>query len=131
VAGDKEGDEEGSKGNGNGDNTGNGNNSKVAGDEMARAARTIAAAMRMVGDKEGNSEGGKVMAIATRVAGDKEGSGKGGKGNGNNNKGVRQGTAMATKRAMATATRVVGKEEGDSNKEGNCNSSEGGRQQRG
>ncbi len=38
--------------------------------------------------------------------GNKEGKGEGGKGKGNGDKGVKQGAAMATKRAMATATRV-------------------------
>jgi hypothetical protein len=46
-----------------------------------------------------------------RVAGNKEGYGEGGKGNGDSNKGVRQGTALATKWAMAAATRVAGEEE--------------------
>jgi hypothetical protein len=46
-----------------------------------------------------------------RMAGNKEGNGGCGKGNGDSNKGVRQGTALATKWAMATAARVPGKEE--------------------
>ncbi len=52
-----------------------------------------------------------VGATAMRVAGNKEGNGEGGKGNGDSNKGVRQGTALATKWAMVTVTRVAGKEE--------------------
>ncbi len=52
-----------------------------------------------------------VGATAMRVAGNKEGNGEGGKGNGDSDKGVRQGTALAMKWAMATATRVAGKEE--------------------
>jgi hypothetical protein len=43
-----------------------------------------------------------------RVAGNKEGNGEGGKGDCNGNKGIRQGMAMAIKRAMATMTRVAG-----------------------
>jgi hypothetical protein len=58
------------------------------------------------------------MATAMRLACYKEGKVKGGKGDGNDSKGIKQGTAMATKRAMATATRVAGNKEGngDSNK---------------
>jgi hypothetical protein len=51
-----------------------------------------------------------------RMAGNEEGNGEGGKGNGDSNKGVRQGTALATKWAMATATRVVGEEESERHK---------------
>ncbi len=51
-----------------------------------------------------------------RVAGNKEGNGKGGKGNDNGNKGVSQGMAIATKRAIATVTRVVGEEESKASK---------------
>ncbi len=54
--------------------------------EKARAARVMAAAMRVGGDEEG--EGDKAMAMATRIAG--------------------EWTATATKRAMVTATRVAG-----------------------
>jgi hypothetical protein len=50
-------------------------------------ARTMAKAVRVVGDKEG--EGGKAMAMATRIAG--------------------EWTVTSTKRALVTATRVVGK----------------------
>jgi hypothetical protein len=53
----------------------------------ARAARAMAMAMMVAGDKDGN--GGKAMMMATRMAG--------------------KWTAMATKRAMATVTRVAGK----------------------
>jgi hypothetical protein len=49
----------------------------------------------------------RTMAMAKMVVGNKEG--KGGKANGNGNKGGRQATAAATKTAMAMATRVVGK----------------------
>jgi hypothetical protein len=59
------------------------------------------------------------MAMAMRVAGNKEG-------NGNGNKGVGQRTAMATKRAMGTATRVAGKEEGKGGM-GDGNLNKGGR----
>jgi hypothetical protein len=55
--------------------------------ERARAARAMATAMRVVGNKEG--KGDKVMAMATRIAG--------------------EWTATATKRVMVKATRVVGK----------------------
>jgi hypothetical protein len=48
----------------------------------------IAMVMRVVGDEEG--EGGKVMVMATRMAG--------------------KWTVMATKRAMALATRVASKQ---------------------
>jgi hypothetical protein len=57
-----------------------------------------------------------VGAMATRVAGNKEGNGEGGKGNGDSDKGVRQGTALAMKWAMATATRVAGEEESERSK---------------
>jgi hypothetical protein len=62
-----------------------------------------------------------VGAMAMTVAGNKEGVGKGSKGDGNGNKGVRQGTAIATKRAIDTATRVVGKEESKGGKGGDNN----------
>ncbi len=52
-----------------------------------------------------------VGAMAMRVVGNKEGNGKGGKGGGDSNKGVRQGTALMSKWAMATAMSVAGKEE--------------------
>jgi hypothetical protein len=48
------------------------------------------------------------MATAMRVAGNKDA--KGGKGNGNGNKGGRQVMVTATKRAIATAVRVAGKQ---------------------
>jgi hypothetical protein len=57
-----------------------------------------------------------VGAMAMRVVGNKEGNGEGGKGNGDSNKGVRQGTALATKWAMATVTRAAGKEESEGGK---------------
>ncbi len=43
--------------------------------------------------------------------------GKGGKGEGHDDKGVGRGTAKSTKRAMATATRVVGNKESTGNKD--------------
>jgi hypothetical protein len=52
-----------------------------------------------------------VGAMAMRVVGNEEGNGEGSNGNGDSDKGVRQGTALATKWAMATATRVAGEEE--------------------
>ncbi len=52
-----------------------------------------------------------VGAMAMTVAGNEEGNGEGGKRNRDSNKGVRQGMTLATKWVMATATRVVGKEE--------------------
>jgi hypothetical protein len=51
-----------------------------------------------------------------RVVGDEEGNGEDGKGDGDSDKGVRQGTALATKWAMATATRVAGREESERGK---------------
>ncbi len=64
------------------------------------------------------------MATATRVPHYKQGNDDGGKG-------VRQGMATVTKRAMATATRVVGNKEGDGNKDCNGNRDKGGGQQGG
>ncbi len=52
-----------------------------------------------------------IGAMAIRVAGNEEGNGEGGKGNGESDKGVRQGMALATKWAMATAMRVASEEE--------------------
>ncbi len=51
----------------------------------------------------------RAMATAMRVAGDKES--KDGKGNGNNDKGAGQVTAMSMKRAMAMVMRVAGKQQ--------------------
>jgi hypothetical protein len=73
----------------------------------------------------------RVIAMAMRVVGNKEGIGKGGKSNDNGNEGVRRWMAMAIKRAMATAMGVVGNKEGNGNKEDDGNSNKGGRQQRG
>jgi hypothetical protein len=56
--------------------------------ERARAARAMAMAMRVAGNKEG--KGNKAMAMATRIA--------------------VEWNKTATKRAMVTATRVVGKQ---------------------
>jgi hypothetical protein len=55
--------------------------------ERARAARAMATAMRVAGDKEG--KGNKAMVMATRIAG--------------------EWTAIETKRAMVTTVRVVDK----------------------
>jgi hypothetical protein len=49
----------------------------------------------------------RAMTMAMRVAGNEEGNGEGIKGDGNGNKGVRQGTATLMKRATATAARVA------------------------
>jgi hypothetical protein len=54
--------------------------------------------------------------MTMRVPGNKEGNGEGGKGNDSSDKGVGQETAMATKRAMVTATRVAGDKECNGNK---------------
>jgi hypothetical protein len=75
------------------------------------------------GKEEGNGDGSK-----SNGDGNKEG--KGGKGKGHGDKGVGRGTAMLTKRAMATATRVVGNEECTGNRF-NCNSNKGGGRQKG
>ncbi len=56
--------------------------------ERARAARAMATAMRVTGNKEG--KGDKVMAMATRIAA--------------------EWTATVTKRAMVMATRVADKQ---------------------
>jgi hypothetical protein len=50
----------------------------------------------------------RAMAMAMRVVGNKEGNGNFGKRDGNGNKGGRQATATATKRVIVTATRVAG-----------------------
>jgi hypothetical protein len=97
---------DGNKGNGNGnrDNVGNEDWDKVDGQQRrkgSRVARAIAKAMRGAGTKEG--KGSKAMAMATRVVGDY--------------------TATATKKAMATKTREVNKEEG--NGKGNKNNGDG------
>jgi hypothetical protein len=52
-----------------------------------------------------------VGVMAMRVVGNKEGDSKGSKGNGYCDKGVRQGMEKVTKRVMVTATQVVGKKE--------------------
>jgi hypothetical protein len=56
--------------------------------ERARAARAMATAMRVAGNKEG--KGDKAMATAIRIAG--------------------EWTETATKRVMVTATRVAGEQ---------------------
>jgi hypothetical protein len=76
-----------------------------------------------VGKGEGNGDGGK-------SDGDGNKEGKGGKGKGHGDEGVGQRTATLTKRAMATATRVVGNEESTGNRF-NCDSDKGGGRQRG
>ncbi len=48
------------------------------------------------------------MMTTMRVAGNKEGNGNFSKRDGNGDKGGRQATAMATKRVIVMATRVVG-----------------------
>jgi hypothetical protein len=50
------------------------------------------------------------MVTAMRVVGDEEGNGDGGKSNGNGDQGGGQETEMATKRVMVKATRVAGKQ---------------------
>jgi hypothetical protein len=87
------------------------------GDGKATAMRVMARAMaimwvmamvaRLAGNKEGKGNGERSMATAMRVAGDKEGNGNGGKSNGD--KGGGKAMAMATKRVIVTAIRVVGK----------------------
>jgi hypothetical protein len=57
-----------------------------------------------------------VIATAMRMVGDKGVNGNGGRSNGNSDKGGRQATAVAMKRAMALATRVTGGKEGNGNK---------------
>jgi hypothetical protein len=86
LAGNEEGKDKGSKGNGNGN-------------------------VRVVGKEEG--KGSKAMALVTRMAGkwtvmQQES-------NGDGNKGGRGAMATATKRAMAMATRVGGHKEGNGN----------------
>jgi hypothetical protein len=61
--------------------------------ERTRAARAMATAMRVVGDKE--CKGDKVMAMATRIEGERTATATNGT------------MVMATKRIMATATMVV------------------------
>ncbi len=48
--------------------------------------------------------------MVMRVAGDKEGNSNGGKSNGNSNKGGGQAMAMATKRVMVKVTSVASKQ---------------------
>jgi hypothetical protein len=64
--------------------------------------------------------------MAITMAGSKEG-------DGNGNNGVRQGTVMATTRAMVAAMRVIGDKEGKGSKggKGQGYSNKGGGQQRG
>jgi hypothetical protein len=103
-----------------------GNSNKGDGNEVGRQATATRAmatmwaametAMRLAGDKEGKGRGGKGNGNGNvRVAGEEEDGGQvdcnGNKeGNGNGNKGGRGAMVMATKRAMAMATRVAGNE---------------------
>jgi hypothetical protein len=57
-----------------------------------------------------------VGAMAMRVAGNKEVNGEGGKGDGDRDKDVRRGMALATKWATVTSTRVAGEEESKDSK---------------
>jgi hypothetical protein len=131
VAGDKEG--EGGKGHGVSNRVACNNEGDDKGGRQVTATRALAMAMRMAGDKEGKSKGGKGNGDNNvRVAGKEEDGGQvdcnGGKeGNGNSDEGGGRAMATPTKRAMVTATRVVGDEEdnGDSSKS-NGNSKEGG-----
>jgi hypothetical protein len=90
---------------------------------IARVASAKATTMRMAA--------ARAMMIAMRVAGNKKGYGKGGKVDGDGDKGVGQGMVAATKRAIATAARVVGDKEGDGNEEGNISSNKGNGQRSG
>ncbi len=98
---DGEGDGDGGKSDGNGDEESDGKSNKSNGE----------------GIEEGIDRGGKSNGDSGR-----EGKGEGGKGNGNGDKGVGRGTAPATKRAMATTTRVADNEESTGNGDCNCNS---------
>jgi hypothetical protein len=70
-------------------------------------AIAIATTMRHAGDEERKGKGRRAMAMAMRVAGNKEG--KGNKAMAMATRIAGEWTAAATKRAMVTATRVVGK----------------------
>jgi hypothetical protein len=102
---DGEGNCDGGKCDGNGNEEGDGKSSKSDGD----------------GIEEGIDCGCK-----SNGDGVKEGNGEGGKGDGDSNKGVKQGMATATKRAMGsamtTATRVADAKESTGNGDCNCDS---------
>ena len=61
---------------------------------------------RPAGDKEGKGDGGKGDGDGDEGGGGQRGNVNGGKSNGNGGNGGRQAMVMATKRVMATATRV-------------------------
>jgi hypothetical protein len=107
----------GNNGNGNGNNTCDRNGNKVTGNKVGNGKSGKSDGH---GIKEGIDDGSK-----SNGARDKEGKGKGGKGNCDSNKGVMQGTVMATKRAMATAMRVAGNEESAGNGDCKCDSNKG------
>ena len=62
--------------------------------------------MRLAGDEEGKGEGGKGDGDGDEGGGRRRGNGDGGKSDGDGNNGGRRAMVMATKRVMATATRV-------------------------
>ena len=66
----------------------------------------IAMVTRLAGNKEGKGEGGKGDGDGDEGGGQRRGNGNGGKSGGNGDNGGRRAMAMATKRVMATATRV-------------------------
>ncbi len=99
--GNEEGNSKGGKSDGNGVEEGNGESGKSNGD----------------GIEEGVDGSGK-----SDADGDEEGKGKGGKGDGNSDNSVGQGTAMATKRAIASGTSVAGDKESAGNSDYNCES---------
>ena len=117
MAGDK-------TGNGNGGKS-NGDNDKVGGQATAsndEGCRQLTATMAMVmvtattwvmatvtrlaGDKEGKGEGGKGDGDGDEGGGRRRGNGDGGKSGGNGDNGGRRAMAMATKRVMVMVTRV-------------------------
>ena len=66
----------------------------------------MAMVMRLAGDEEGKSEGGKGDGDGDEGGGRRSGNGDGGKSNGDGNNGARRAMAMVTKRVMVTATGV-------------------------
>ncbi len=58
--------------------------------------------------KRARAMAARAMAMTTRVAGDKEGNSDGDKSDGNDEKGGGRATAMAAKRVIVTAIRLVG-----------------------
>ena len=114
VAGDEEGERDESC-----DKESNGFGGKSDGNEGGRrltATRTMATVTattwvmvtvtRLAGNKEGKGEGGKGDGDGDEGGGQRRGNGNGGKSGGNGDNGGRRAMAMATKRVMATATRV-------------------------